>query len=572
MPAQAIFTDRRRASIPFLLVAALLVPPLGRASAVISPLGRASTAVDPALLGVDQGSQRVIVQKLSANDSAPERAVARLGGTITRDLPIVRGFSATLDAAAVRELARAEGSRAITVDGRVRVLGDPSVDDPLNSKAAVVERADQAWAAGLTGAGVTVAVIDTGISDVPDLSGRLVTVTNESGLPAKCINFSGEAGCQDSYGHGTFVAGVIAASGAGTKGKFQGVAPQARLLSVKLSGRDGAADVSALLAAIQWVVSYRSTYGIKVLNLSIGTDSPQSYRIDPLNYAVEQAWQAGITVVVAASNLGPNLATITKPGDDPWVITVGAMDDNGTVVEDDDAIPNFSARGPTLADALPKPDLVAPGAHIVSLSAPNSAIELNFPRPIGKGYRRGSGTSFATPAVAGTVALMLQAQPTLSPDRIKYALMSTARATASDKWFDVGAGLLDSYRAAFDAPAGVANQGLVLSTGLGSLDLSRGSLTVQTTDLVPVTLTGNTTQQLRMYDAAQYTGATWHGATWHTSQWAGATWHGATWHGATWHGATWHGATWHSAGPDGEDSQRTYGVGYIGNGLFGAWE
>jgi serine protease AprX len=249
------------------------------------------------------------------------------------------------------------------------------------------------------------------------------------------------------------------------------------------------------------------------------------------------------------------------------------MDDNGTVDPSDDAIPDFSGRGPTLADGQMKPDLVAPGAHIVSLRAPNSAIDTGFPTYVDNFNRKGSGTSFSTPAVVGTVALMLQHDPTMAPDRIKYALEHTAVPTASGNPLDVGFGLLDSYDAVFNAPAGTANQGLVLSTGLGSLDASRGTLVVNTTDTVPVTIMGNTTLQLRTYDAVQYTGTTWSGATWHASQWTGATWHGATWHDGSWNGATWHGATWHSY--DGTSSttyDRTYGVGYLGNVLLGAWE
>src|SRR5207245_1877202 len=128
-------------------------------------------------------------------------------------------------------------------------------------------------------------------------------------------------------------------------------------------------------AAIQWVVSFKDRYGIKVLNLSLGTDSTQTYRTDPLNYAVERAWDSGIVVVVSASNRGPGPATISKPGDDPLVITVGAVDDRGTPGLGDDELPNFSSHGPTAADGLAKPDLVAPGGHIVSLRAPGSAID-----------------------------------------------------------------------------------------------------------------------------------------------------------------------------------------------------
>src|SRR5581483_4354015 len=180
------------------------------------------------------------------------------------------------------------------------------------------------------------------------------------------------------------------------------------------------------------------------LNLSLGTDSTQSYRIDPLDYAVEQAWKAGITVVVAASNRGPGAGTISKPADDPFVLTVGAVDDNGTVTTADDSVPDFSSRGPTAADGLAKPDVVAPGAHLVSLAAPGATITQEFP-PVGMPapYRRGSGTSFATGVVSGLVADMLSANPSWTPDRVKYALMSTAAPDASSDRMADGDGLGD---------------------------------------------------------------------------------------------------------------------------------
>ena len=158
-------------------------------------------------------------------------------------------------------------------------------------------------------------------------------------------------------------------------------------------------------------MSYKDQYGIRVLNLSLGTDSSQSYRVDPLNYAVERAWAAGLTVVVAAGNLGPTAATVTKPADDPFVLSVGAVDDRGTPGLGDDMLPDFSSRGPTAADGLSKPDLVAPGGHLISLRAPGSAIDTDFPPASPGPYRRGSGTSMATGVVSGVVALMFQMQP-----------------------------------------------------------------------------------------------------------------------------------------------------------------
>ena len=253
------------------------------------------------------------------------------------------------------------------------------------------------------------ALVDTGVADVPQLRERIVPVG-----AAACENLSAEPDCGDGYGHGTFMAGLVGS-----------VAPGAGILSVKIAGRDGSADVSNVLGAIQWVVSNAGRYKINVLNLSLGTDSTQDWRTDPLNYAVERAWAAGITVVTAASNRGPGAGTVTKPGDDPWVLTVGAVDDRGTSGLGDDLLPAFSSRGPTRSGQVAKPDLAAPGAHLVSLRSPGSEVE--HAHPGGKGpLRRGSGTSMAAAVVSGVAALVMDAWPSWPPDRVKYALTATA--------------------------------------------------------------------------------------------------------------------------------------------------
>lgn len=566
----SLSTFRSRRAAALLLAAALAsTGASGVSNTSTPPMG---AVLEQALQG-GHGLVSVIVQTIG--DARPAaRLVQRYGGAITQDLPIVNGFAATGSADSFRELARLSGVRAITLDRPVVPFALPAGGSEPTSVYPVVVGADRMWATGARGNGVTVAIIDTGIANVPDLAGRIVPVTVDeaTGATALCVNFSGEAGCQDSYGHGTFVAGVVAGSGASSGGAYKGIAPEARVLSVKLSGRDGAADVSGLLASLQWVVSHKDRYGIRVLNLSIGSDSPQSYRIDPLNYAVERVWDAGIVVVAAASNRGPNPATITKPGDDPWVITVGAIDDVGTVGTADDLLPSFTGRGPTLADALIKPDLVAPGAHVTSLEAPGSAIAELFPSTVGSGYRRGSGTSFAAPAVAGAAALLIGANPALTPDRIKYMLTSTARPGVSVLETEVGKGTLDVWAASSAGP-GTANAGLALSTGMGSLDLSRGTLFVQTTDVLPVLITGDQTGQLQQFNQNEFVSTEWTGASWHGSQWAGASWHGASWHGASWHGASWHGASWHGASWHGADgSEPDYGTGWLGSAIYGAWE
>ena len=516
-------------------------------------------------------SVRVIVQKRAGAGLAPELAVRRLGGQVTRALPIIAGFAATVPAAAAGGLAGLPGVRAVTPDDRVRVQGTAS-SGGIRSVYPKVVKADAAWNRGVTGSGVTVAVLDTGVApNLPDLAGRLVQVTDDlSGQATPCKNLSGELDCSDRYGHGTFIAGLVAGNGASSGGKWKGVAPGARVLSVKTAGADGSADVSNILAAIQWVVSFKDRYNIRVLNLSLGTDSRQDWRVDPLNYAVERAWAAGMTVVVAASNEGPAPGTITKPADDPWVITVGATDDRGTAGVSDDLLPDFSGRGPT-AHGLAKPDVVAPGAHVISLRAPGSTVDTQFPNYVDGSYRQGSGTSMATGVVSGAVALMLQANPGFTPDRVKYALQATARKAASNDPMAVGSGLVDANAAAFSAPAGTANQGLARSNGQGSLALSRGSVQVKTNDLIgsvlgPV-LGATLTAQLLLWNPGGYTGAKWVPSDWYLSTWEVYRWNRVSWYGNDWPGYRWHGSSWYGQGQD-----ESYGSSLPGSAWYGAWE
>jgi serine protease AprX len=314
-------------------------------------------------------------------------------------------------------------------------------------------------------------------------------------------------------------------------------------------------------------VSFKDRYGIRVMNLSIGTDSTQSYRVDPLNYAVERAWGAGIVVVVSASNRGPAARTISKPGDDPFVVTVGAVDDRGTSGIGDDALPNFSSHGPTAADGLAKPDIVAPGAHLVSLNAPGSAIATNFPSSMAAPYRRGSGTSMSTAVVSGEAALLLAQNPCLTPDRVKYALMATAHKVAADDPYAVGAGMVD-VSAAVTAPAGLANQGIPRSNGTGSLDLSRGTVRVQADDPMQTVVSGEMTAQLLLWNPVAYTGTEWTGVNWYGSDFDGVNWYGVNWYGSDWAGVNWYGSSFYGQA----DGVNWYGVNWYGSAWYGVWE
>jgi serine protease AprX len=548
--------------------------PASRAVAVLAllvtlgvSLGRAPTAGRAS--GADW--QSVVVQAASGDRSAAE-LVRRAGGTVTVELPIVSGFAARVPAASLPALQALPGVRAVTPDRRVHVAtSDTGSSTNVKSVFAREVNADRLWAEGVNGTGVRVALVDTGVSRVPDLADRLVRVQDPArsdGALVDCVNFSGEEGCEDTYGHGTFVGGLIAGTGAASGGRYRGIAPGAELISLKIAGRDGASDVSKVLAAIQWVVSFGDRYGVRVLNLSLGTDSTASYRHDPLNYAVERAWRAGITVVVSASNRGPNAGTISKPGDDPFVITVGAVDDRQTPSIDDDRLPRFSGRGPT-ADGLSKPDLTAPGARLVSLRSPGSHIEAAAPGGVDDTYRRGSGTSMSAGVVSGITALVLQANREWSPDRLKFALTATARRVADDDRMAVGAGLVDAHSAARKAPAGLANQGVAFSDGTGPLEWTRGTLLVWSCSVDEVLagqcelLSGEQTAQGAEWDAQAFLTSDWAGSSWYGSSWYGSSWYGSSWYGSSWYGSSWYGTS---------DDGTSYGVSVAGSSWYGAWD
>ncbi|HET7487596.1 MAG TPA: S8 family peptidase [Acidimicrobiales bacterium] len=546
-----------KAAVVFGVAAALMA-----ATACRAPAGHAGSVPQVH----DEVLARVVVQARGAAPRAVE-AVEQAGGHVTRPLPLVDGVAAEVPAAALPALAATPGL-IVTPDASVKVQGTVAGGATGTSAYRKVTGADQLAADGYDGTGVTVALVDTGIAAVPDLAGKVLPVRDDlTGAVKPCVNLSGERDCSDSYGHGTFMAGIIAGSGAASGGQYQGMAPGARLVSVKIAGRDGSADVSNVLAAIQWVVSFKDTYGIRVLNLSLGTDSTQSYRVDPLNYAVERAWAAGIAVVVAAANRGPGPGTISKPGDDPWVITVGAVDDRGTPGLGDDEVPDFTSRGPTASDGLAKPDLAAPGAHVVSLEAPGSSIATNVPTAMTNGYRKGSGTSMAAAVMSGASALLIGADPELTPDRLKFALTATARDGVDPDVNTVGAGVV-SASLARTAPDGLANQGLDRSNGMGSLDASRGSVRVSTQGLLGTVLTGGQTAQLLLWDPIGFATGSWSTPSWYLSTWYLNGWYAVQWSGSKWQGSKWQGSKWQGQ----SNPTSTYGSKWQGSDWYGAWE
>jgi len=298
---------------------------------------------------------------------------------------------------------------------------------------------------GVTGQGVVVAVLDSGIASHKALGGKVI---------ASVSMIAGES-TTDEYGHGTHVAGIITGSGSYAAGVTPlytgGIAPGAQLVNVRVLGEDGVGNTSDVIAGIDWVIAHKSTYKIKVINLSLGHAVTEPVMFDPLCAAVERAYRAGIIVVAAAGNAGkladgtPVLGGIASPGNSPYAITVGATNTWGTPSRDDDTVTTYSSRGPTKWDNNAKPDLAAPGNKIISLEAPGSYIATNYPSEHiagsgNNGYLRMSGTSMSAPMISGAVALLLQAQPTMSVSQLKFVLQSGSSYMVDAGVYGAGAG------------------------------------------------------------------------------------------------------------------------------------
>jgi serine protease AprX len=334
------------------------------------------------------------------------------------------------------------------VDNAPITLASKKVADTGRDATAVREALGLGVAAG-QGAGVVIAVVDTGVADVPDLAGRLTHIDVSDSWS--------EGESHDAYGHGTFVAGVAAGSGSSSAGKrYAGVAPGASVLDVRVADEAGETDLVTVLAGLQAA----SDAGADVVNLSMSSGSPLPYQIDPLTVALTNLWRAGTVVVVPTGNDGPSKGSVTSPGSDPTLLTVGALDERSNADRSDDVVPDFSGRGPA-PQGVAKPELVAPGTSLVSLRAPGSVVDLANPGSTVDGaYFRGSGTSFATAAVSGAAAVLLQGRPQLVPDQVKALVSSTtysAKGLRSVR--DAGAGGLDLSAALAATPSPAPNAG-----------------------------------------------------------------------------------------------------------------
>ena len=389
-----------------------------------------------------------------------------------------------------------------------------------------------AWSGG---DGIDVAVIDTGVAPVPGLDGDNVLHGPDLSMEAG----DREVAFLDTYGHGTHMAGIIA----GTRPGHEGIAPNARIISLKVAGHDGVTTVPQVVAAIDWVIDHRNSDGlnIRVLNLSLGQSGIHTHRGDVLSAAVERAWNAGIFVVVAAGNGGKNQKHLDSPAIDPLIMAVGAVDsksDDPVIGRRGRDIPTWSARG----NNKRFPDLVAPGRSFASYRVAGSTVDTEAPRArVGDDLFRGTGTSQSAAAVSGLAAVLLSGYPDMTPEQLRKAIRMNTFRLDGERRHRMGRGHLDGEGAIETGPVRVRERRL-LPAANGKLGVPTGP-TWSGGEWVAATWSGLTWSGLT-WSGGTWSGLTWSGVTWSGATWSGATWSGGTWSGATWSGATWSGATW----------------------------
>jgi serine protease AprX len=393
---------------------------------------------------------------------------------------------------------------------------------------------------GSDGSGVGVALIDTGVVQVPGLPAAQVV----NGPDLSFESQGDTVRYLDTFGHGTHMAGIII--GDDPASGFRGLAPRAKLTSVKVGTAHGAVDVSQMIAAVDWVVAHRNddpANPIRVINLAYGSNSSQPALVDPLSYAVENAWRNGIVVVVAGGNGSNRSSNLSNPAYDPFVLSVGSASTKGTRDYADDELSAFSS-----VSGMRNVDLLAPGESIVSLRDPGSSIDTAFPvARVGDRLFKGTGSSQATAVVSGAVALLLQNRPDLTPDQVKALLKASATPLTKGKAATMRLGELN-LAAALSKPTPSGTQASLRSMGLGSLEMSRGSIHV-TRDGLPllgeVSLFGPFNVVDWTYRSAARTA--WNGGVWMGYRMAGDGWTGTSWASRTWASATWPGRPWAGA-------------------------
>jgi serine protease AprX len=508
----------------------------------------------------------VIVQLHPGAGPTGEQLVHAFGGEVTRDLHIINGVGARMASDDAARLAEHPAVRAVSPNAEVEQRADDLSPNALATSYNQSVRSDRLWStSGATGKGVTVAVVDTGIAGgLPDF--RVSETDRRSRVLASAVVHPYAQTAGDGLGHGTHVAGLIAGSGGNRDdsdpldGKYAGVAPDANLVSVKVADENGNSSVIDVIDGLQFVVDKKDELGIRVVNLSLNSTWAESYRTDPLAAAAEQAWNAGLVVVTAAGNRGTDADAVSyAPANDPFVIVAGAVDDQATKSVNDDALAPWSSRGLT-QDGMKKPDVLAPGARLVSTLAPGSRYATMCPECVVDGeYFRVGGTSMAAAVTSGAAAALIQLHPNWSNTRIKAALFYRLRDI-------IGVGgeiALDKANVATDFALPNPNLGALPSR---LIDPATGAVNWERASWSRASWSDAVDPLRASWSRASWSRASWSDAAWSSvdecvdaarASWSRASWSAeddaaarevcAEWERASWSRASWSRASWSRA-------------------------
>ncbi len=504
-----------------LIALALVVGLLGpvTVTAVVSPAN-----VDPLLskIAAENPDQMVsvFVHKADLTDSA-ESLLAENGGELTKELHIINAFVAELPAYSALNMAANPAIRWVSLDAAVESTKKKSTrEDEADTSLPQNYFLDTlgvrpVWEMGLQGQGITIAVIDSGINREKDLQ-----VDPHKGKPdsrvIEQLSFKSNAShLNDATGHGTHVAGILGGSGYRSDELYAGIAPQVNLISLKISDESGMAYESDAIDAMQCVLDHKDEYNIRAVNISFNSTNESSYHTSPLDAAAEILWFNGLVVVASVGNKDLNGGYSTAkaaPANDPFIITVGASDERGSPGPSDDTISSFSAHS-TTADGYGKPEIIAPGTDIISILGPGDWIPDYPDRVVLNGeYFRLSGTSMAAPMVTGAVALLLQDEPYLTPDQVKYRLINSAGVIGGRYAY------LDIYAA---------------TTGTSNASANTGRLASQ------LLWTGD--------DPVAWESVAWNSVAWNSVAWNSVAWNSVAWNSVAWNSVSWSSVAWNGA-------------------------
>jgi serine protease AprX len=549
---------KKKLAAALLLAAALMptvLPASGAAAAPDDQPSHANAHVDRALRDVAAsqpgGTVHVLVQRKQHAGGAS--TVQTHGGQVRHELSFGNVVAADIPVSKLDELSHDPSVVRLAYDPPMHSLAgvfDPLTDAKLATAYPSAVGAPLDWESGVRGQGIGVAVLDSGV--MPMRADFLGTTFRPNGgempgggsrvIKNVAVAPSSKGPALDDNGHGTWVAGIIGSRGWGNVSQrpeydqYVGIAPGVNLINVKVSEKTGAAQLSDVLAGIEWAIQNKKAYNIKVINLSLVSSQPESYTTSMLDAAVELAWFNGITVVVSAGNAGPDTMHYA-PANDPFVIVVGATDDKGTRTTSDDQLAWFSSYG-TTQDGFAKPDLVAPGRHITStLSSVNDPLAVLHPTDVVDAYHiRLSGTSAAAPVVSGVLADLFQKahqlNVPLSPNHAKWLLEKTAQAVPG---VGTGAGYPNLtnaglYLAADPGGIGQANQGIVPNTYLVAAYKS---------------ITGGTT-----FSSVSWNNVSWENVSWENVSWENVSWENVSWENVSWENVSWENVSWEDVAGD----------------------